>query len=265
MRQKAEGLCFKLYFEHILRTMKIAIIGYGKMGREVEKAALARQHNIVVTVDNPQEWEERLDLVKQADVAIDFSQPDQVVANIHRCFDMHIPIVVGTTAWQDHFEEIKKRCLAEKQSLFTAPNFSIGMNIMFLLNKQLAKFAEKYDYQLSMAETHHIHKLDAPSGTAITLANDIIDLLDRIDDWKLVKGDSRRQKKDIVPITAIRQGEVAGIHEVVYDSDIDTITLRHSAKNRKGLALGALLAAEYLEDRKGYYTMQNLLEDSPQQ
>ena len=139
--------------------MKIAIIGYVKMGHEVEKAALARQHNIVVTVDNPQEWEERLDLIKQADVAIDFSQPDQVVANIQRCFDLRLPVVVGTTAWQEHFEEIKKRCLDEKQSLFHAPNFSIGMNIMFLLNKQLAKFAEQYGYQLSMAETHHIHKL----------------------------------------------------------------------------------------------------------
>ena len=124
--------------------MKIALIGYGKMGHEVEKAAIARQHKIVVTIDNPKEWEERIGLLKQADIAIDFSQPDQVAANINRCFDQHIPVVVGTTAWQDHFEVIKKRCLDEKQSLFHAPNFSIGMNIMFLLNKQLAKYAEKY-------------------------------------------------------------------------------------------------------------------------
>ena len=121
------------------------------MGHEVEKAALARQHEILVTIDNAQEWEERFGLLKQAEVAIDFSQPDQVVGNIHRCFDLHIPIVVGTTAWQDHFEEIKARCLNEGQSLFHAPNFSIGMNIMFVLNKQLAKFAEKYGYQLSLA------------------------------------------------------------------------------------------------------------------
>ena len=139
--------------------MKIAIIGYGKMGHEVEKAAIARQHEIVVTIDNSKEWEERIEKLKQADVAIDFSQPDQVVGNIHRCFDLHLPVVVGTTAWQDHFEEIKQRCLEERQSLFHAPNFSIGMNIMIMLNKQLAKFAEKYSYQLSMAETHHIHKI----------------------------------------------------------------------------------------------------------
>ena len=141
------------------------------MGHEVEKAALAKGHTVVVTIDNPQEWEARIDQLKQADVAIEFSQPDQVVGNIKRCFDLHIPIVVGTTAWQDHFEEIKKRCMEEQQSLFTAPNFSIGMNIMFMLNKQLAKFAERYGYQLSLSETHHIHKLDKPSGTAVKLAN----------------------------------------------------------------------------------------------
>ena len=124
--------------------MKIALLGYGKMGHEVEKAALARQHEIIVTIDNEAEWTERTPLLKKADVAIDFSQPDQAVTNINRCFNLHIPIVVGTTAWYDHLAEIKQRCIGEKQSLFYAPNFSIGMNIMFRLNKQLAKFAEQH-------------------------------------------------------------------------------------------------------------------------
>ena len=145
------------------------------------------------------------------------------------------------------------------QALFVASNFSIGMNIMFELNRRLAQLMDSHDeYSVSIAETHHIHKLDAPSGTAITLAKDIIEELDRKDDWRLMKKGTRIGK-GIIPITAVREGEVAGIHEVVYDSEIDTITLRHAAKSRKGLALGAVLAAEYLEDKHGYFTMKDLL------
>ena len=233
--------------------MKIAIIGYGKMGHEVEKAALARNHEIVITIDNPQEWETRLDQLKQAEVAIEFSQPDQVVGNIHRCFDLHIPIVIGTTAWQDHFEEIKARCLAEKQSLFTAPNFSIGMNIMFMLNKQLARFAERYGYQLSLAETHHIHKLDKPSGTAVKLANDIIALNHDYDSWSLDTPADRT-----LCIKATREGEVFGIHSVEASSPADKITLTHEAFNRQGLAAGALAAAEFLIGKTGVFGMEDL-------
>ena len=235
--------------------MKIAIIGYGKMGHEVEKAALARQHEIVVTIDNPQEWEERLEQLKQADVAIDFSQPDQVVGNINRCFDWHIPIVVGTTAWQDHFEEIKVRCLNESQSLFHAPNFSIGMNIMFMLNKQLAKFAEKYGYQLSLAETHHIHKLDKPSGTAVKLANDILSVNHDYDHWSI---DTPSEHTLYINVTRI--GEVNGIHSVVADSEADRLTLTHEAYNRKGFALGAITAAEFLIGKTGVYGMHDLIQ-----
>ena len=233
--------------------MKIAIIGYGKMGHEVEKAALARQHEIVVTIDNAQEWQERLDLLKQAEVAIDFSQPDQVVGNIHRCFDLHIPIVVGTTAWQDHFEEIKARCLVEGQSLFTAPNFSIGMNIMFLLNKQLARFAERYGYQLSMAETHHIHKLDKPSGTAVKLANDIMSVDKDYDRWSI-----DAPAEHTLFINVKRKGEVFGIHSVTASSPADKITLTHEAFNRQGLAAGVLAAAEFLIGKTGVFGMEDL-------
>ena len=228
------------------------------MGHEVEKAVLARQHEVVVTIDNAQEWEERLEKLKQADVAIDFSQPDQVVGNIHRCFDLHIPIVVGTTAWQDHFEEIKKRCLAEKQSLFTAPNFSIGMNIMFLLNKQLARFAERYGYQLSLSETHHIHKLDKPSGTAVKLANDILSVNHDYDRWSI-----DAPADHTLFIEAKREGEVFGIHSVTASSPADSITITHQAFNRQGFALGAIAAAEFLVEKTGCFGMEDLF-GSPQ-
>ncbi|MCR5038702.1 MAG: 4-hydroxy-tetrahydrodipicolinate reductase [Bacteroidales bacterium] len=234
--------------------MKIAIIGYGKMGHEVEKAALARHHEIVVTIDNAQEWEERLSLLKQADVAIEFSQPDQVVSNINRCFDLHLPIVVGTTAWQEHYEEIKQRCLAEKQSLFTAPNFSIGMNIMFLLNKQLARLAERYGYQLSLAETHHIHKLDKPSGTAVKLANDIMAEVPDYTRWSI-----EAPADHTLYIEAKREGEVFGIHSVTASSAADRITITHQAFNRQGLAAGALAAAEFLVGKTGVFGMDALL------
>ena len=226
------------------------------MGHEVEKAALARQHSIVVTIDNAQEWKERFDLLKQADVAIEFSQPDQVVANIHRCFDLHIPIVVGTTAWQDRFEEVKQRCLAEKQSLFTAPNFSIGMNIMFMLNKQLARFAERYGYHLSLAETHHIHKLDKPSGTAVKLANDITATNHDYNRWSIETPDEHT-----LFINVTREGEVFGIHSVTAESPADKITLTHEAFNRQGLAAGALAAAEFLIGKTGVFGMEDLMED----
>ena len=225
------------------------------MGHEVEKSALARQHEIVVTIDNAQEWEERKELLKQADVAIEFSQPDQVVNNIHRCFDLHLPIVVGTTAWQDHFEEIKARCLAEGQSLFTAPNFSIGMNIMFLLNKQLAKFAKRYGYRLTLAETHHIHKLDKPSGTAVKLANDIIAADSDYDRWSI---DTPAEHSLYIDVK--REGEVFGIHSVAAESPADKITLTHEAFNRQGLAAGALAAAEFLMGKTGVFTMENLIQ-----
>ena len=223
------------------------------MGHEVEKAALTHKHEIIVTIDNPQEWEERFELLKQADVAIDFSQPDQVIGNIHHCFDLHLPIVVGTTAWQDHFEEIKKRCLDEKQSLFHAPNFSIGMNIMFMLNKQLAKFAEKYDFQLSMAETHHIHKLDKPSGTAVKLADDILAVNHDYERWSI---DAPADRTLYIKVT--REGEVSGIHTVIAESSADKITLTHEAYNRQGFAMGAIAAAEFLIGKTGVFGMEDL-------
>lgn len=236
--------------------MKIALIGYGKMGHEVEKTALAQGHEIVVTIDNDEEWKARLDLLKQAEIAIEFSQPDQAFANINRCFDLHLPIVVGTTAWYDHLEEVKRRCLNEQQSLFYAPNFSIGMNMMFMMNKQLAQFAEKYDYSLTVAETHHIHKLDKPSGTAAKLANDIIARNSRYKRWSIEKDDT----EDCLPIEVTREGEVFGIHSVTAQSSADRITLSHEAFSREGLAKGALAAAQFLVGKTGVFTMEDLFQ-----
>ena len=164
-------------------------------------------------------------------------------------------VVVGTTAWQDHFEEIKKRCLDEKQSLFHAPNFSIGMNIMFLLNKQLAKYAEKYGYQLSMAETHHIHKLDKPSGTAVKLANDILAVNHDYSQWSI---DNPSDRTLYIKVT--REGEVNGIHSVMAESPADKITLTHEAFNRQGFALGAIAAAEFLIGKIGVFDMEDLFQ-----
>jgi 4-hydroxy-tetrahydrodipicolinate reductase len=177
-----------------------------------------------------------------------------VISNINRCFDLHLPIVVGTTAWQEHYEEIKQRCLAEKQSLFTAPNFSIGMNIMFLLNKQLARLAERYGYQLSLAETHHIHKLDKPSGTAVKLANDIMAEVPDYTRWSI-----EAPADHTLYIEAKREGEVFGIHSVTASSAADRITITHQAFNRQGLAAGALAAAEFLVGKTGIFGMDALL------
>ena len=234
--------------------MKIALLGYGKMGHEVERIALAKGHEIVVTIDNDQEWIERAELLKQAEVAIEFSQPDQAFNNISRCFDLHLPIVVGTTAWYDRLDEVKKRCLEEKQSLFYAPNFSIGMNMVFRMNKELARFAEKYGYSVSLAETHHIHKLDKPSGTAAKLANDIIAESSRYQCWSI----NEPYPADTLPIEVTREGEVFGIHSVTAQSSADRITLTHEAFSREGLAQGALAAAQFLLGKTGVFTMEDL-------
>ena len=225
------------------------------MGHEVERLALAKGHEIVVTIDNEQEWGERREWLKTADVAIEFSQPDQAFANINRCFDLHLPIVVGTTAWYDHLDEIKERCLREGQSLFYAPNFSIGMNMVFKMNKELARFAEQYGYSMSLAETHHIHKLDKPSGTAAKLANDIITESSRYQCWSI----NAPYPADTLPIEVTREGEVFGIHSVTAQSSADRITLTHEAFSREGLALGALAAAQFLIGKVGVFTMEELM------
>ena len=240
--------------------MKIALIGYGKMGRAVEAAALERSHRVDVTIDDEDDWMEKLDDLRECDMAIDFSTPGTAVSNIMRCFDLDLPIVVGTTGWYEQLEGVVHDCEQRGKSLFVASNFSIGMNIVFDLNRRLARLMNGHEeYGVGITEVHHVHKLDAPSGTAIALARDIVEELDGKDDWCLVRKGVKVEEEE-VPIVSVREGEVAGIHEVVYDSEIDRITLRHEAKSRRGLAVGAVLAAEFLEGRKGYYTMRELLD-----
>lgn len=235
--------------------MKIALIGYGKMGKEIERIALSRNHTISFIGDlNNKDF--TADNLKDSDVAIEFTQPDAVIENIHKCFSANVPIVVGTTGWYTRFEEIKQKCIDEKQTLFYATNFSIGVNIFFEINKRLAKLMDNHSgYEVSMEEIHHIHKLDSPSGTGITLANGIIENLSRKKNWT----ESDRPTETELKIVVKREGEVPGTHIVHYESQIDSITLKHEAKNRIGFAAGAVKAAEWIQKKQGVYSMKDFL------
>ena len=236
--------------------MKIALIGYGKMGKTIEQIALNRGHQIVSIVDinNPEEFQSAN--FKSADVAIEFTTPATAFDNYMKSFAAGVPVVSGTTGWLDRISEIKEKCEKEGKTFCYASNFSIGVNIFFALNKYLAKIMNNFpSYNISMTETHHIHKLDAPSGTAITLAEGIIENVDRKDRWTL---ETAEQQTDL-PIHAIREGEVPGIHEVTYESDVDYISIKHDAKSRAGFALGAVVAAEFTAGKKGFLGMDDML------
>lgn len=240
--------------------MKIALIGYGKMGHAVEQVALHRGHTIALAIDSPDDWSLQADHLNTCDVAIEFSMPDVAPVNIRRCLAAGIPTVSGTTGWYSQLDAIKSECADLNGTLFVASNFSIGMNIVFALNRTLARLsAHLGSYHTSINETHHIHKLDAPSGTAIQLANDII-AQHSSGSWFLVSDDdSSTHNSSDIPIRSLRIGEVPGVHEVVYDGQFDTITLSHSAKSRTGLAQGAVLAAEFIKGKKGFFSMDDLL------
>jgi 4-hydroxy-tetrahydrodipicolinate reductase len=236
--------------------MKIALIGYGKMGKAIEKTAQARGHRIASVIDVENRGDFRSAAFGSADVAIEFSAPSAAFDNYMQCFAAGVPVVAGTTGWLERLDEIKAICKNEGKTFFYASNYSIGVNIFFALNKYLAKLMNDFPaYDVRMSETHHIHKLDAPSGTAITLAEDLIAGLDRKKQWTPgAKGDA----SDLV-IESVREGEVPGIHEVVYESDVDYIRIGHSAKSRAGFALGAVLAAEFTVGKKGFLGMDDLL------
>ena len=240
--------------------MKIVILGYGKMGHEVEQIALQRGHDVAYRIDTEQDWYRNIDGIADCDVVIEFSTPATAIANIEKCFELDIPMVIGTTGWYAHLDEISSRCQNEGHTLFYAPNFSIGMNFVFKLNKEMAKFAQKYDYQLDITEMHHIHKLDKPSGTAVKLAEDIIDNNENYEYWMLDDEDEPLDNNDkMLRVNAIREGEVFGIHEIKALSDCDEITLRHEAFSRKGFATGAVIAAEFIQNKKGIFTMKDII------
>jgi 4-hydroxy-tetrahydrodipicolinate reductase len=236
--------------------MKIALLGYGKMGKEIEKICVERKHEICLIIDIDSLNKLTLQNLRKADVAIDFSIPETAYSNIMKCFEADVPVVSGTTGWLDKLDAVIEHCRKNGKTFFCASNYSIGVNIFFEINRRLARLMNNIpEYDVSVEEIHHIYKLDAPSGTAISIANDIIGNLDRKIKWQLNSSDDQTTLR----IDAIREGEVPGIHKVKYDSPVDTIEIKHSAKNRKGLALGAVLAAEFLCGKKGYYTMKDLM------
>lgn len=235
--------------------MKIALIGYGKMGKTIEQIAIARGHEIVARIDIDNQDDFNSPEFKSADVAIEFSQPQSAMNNYRRAFAAGVKVVSGTTGWLDNMPEVKEAC-ENGSTFFHSSNFSLGVNIFFAINKYLAKIMNGFtNYEVSMEETHHIHKLDAPSGTAITLAEGIIDNITRKDAW--VEG--VEPKSTEIGITSIRRDEVPGIHTIKYESEVDTITITHDAKSRAGFALGAVVAAEFIKDKTGFITMQDML------
>ncbi|MBQ3556131.1 MAG: 4-hydroxy-tetrahydrodipicolinate reductase [Bacteroidales bacterium] len=235
--------------------MKIALIGYGKMGKTIEQIAIARGHEIVARIDINNQEDFNSPEFKSADVAIEFSQPQSAMNNYRRAFAAGVKVVSGTTGWLENMPEVKEAC-ENGSTFFHSSNFSLGVNIFFAINRYLAKIMNGFtNYEVSMEETHHIHKLDAPSGTAITLAEGIIENITRKEAW--VEG--VEPKSSEIGITSIRRDEVPGIHTIKYESEVDTISITHDAKSRAGFALGAVVAAEFIKDKTGFITMQDML------
>jgi 4-hydroxy-tetrahydrodipicolinate reductase len=230
--------------------MKIALLGYGRMGKEIEKIAISRGHEIVIRKD----IDEDIDITL-ADVAIDFSIPNSAFNNITNCFNNNVPVISGTTGWLDKYEDAIALCKEKKGAFIYASNYSLGVNIFFELNKQLAKMMKAVEgYNISMEEIHHTKKLDAPSGTAITLAEGIIENTSK-NNWEL----GEKASEENIPIVAKRIPEVPGTHSVWYDSEVDTIEIKHTAHSRKGFALGAVIAAEWISDKTGVFSMKDVL------
>jgi len=260
--------------------MKIALVGYGKMGHIIEEIALSRGHQVVCAIDINNQEDFESEAFKTADAVIEFTTPKTCLGNVAKCLAAGRPVVVGSTGWYDHLPQVKADVEKANGSLFWASNFSIGVNVFVAMQKYVAKIMNNYpQYDVTLEETHHIHKLDSPSGTAITIADAITDNLDRKQTWKETAAIWQHEDKSVdvarnaevgtqfqshnadeLEVVAFRRGEVPGIHTVVYDSEVDTITMTHSAKSRRGFALGAVVAAEWMADgKKGVYTMTDLM------
>ena len=235
--------------------MNIALLGYGKMGKVIEKIAINRGHSIILKVDkNFTDYD-----ISKVDIAIDFSVPSAAVSNISNCLNHNIPVISGTTGWLDNYDTMVKLCNEKRGAFIYASNFSLGVNVFFELNKTLAKMMRALkQYDVSIEEIHHTQKLDAPSGTAISLANDIIEHTD-YNDWELVNNDSSDAPNNAVPIVAKRIENIPGTHTIKYASEVDNISMTHVANNRHGFALGAVIAAEWLLGKTGVYSMKDVL------
>jgi 4-hydroxy-tetrahydrodipicolinate reductase len=241
--------------------MKIALFGYGKMGKAIEQLALAAGDEIVLKIDSKNESVISADDLKKAEVIIEFSRPDRAVSNIEKSLKSGVPVVSGTTGWYENLPHITALCHQTGGAFFHASNFSIGVNIFFEINKKLAEIMAKHpSYAVSMHETHHVHKVDAPSGTALTLATAIIKSSQLISDWKAYPDTAEKlQNNGVLPIYYSRKDEVPGTHQVSYTSTQDSIELTHTAFTREGFASGALTAAKWLVGKKGVFTMHDLL------
>ena len=240
--------------------MKIALIGYGKMGHIIERIALERGHEIVSKVDVDNQDEFNSEAFASADVAIEFTVPTKAVENYRKAWAVGVPVVSGTTGWNAVLPELKNEITANGYTLFWASNFSLGVNLFFELNKRLAQMMNRYaNYDVAMTEIHHTEKKDAPSGTAITLAEGILESLDRKSEW-ILNESTKKVNNSQLPIEALREGKVPGTHIIKYDSEVDSITIMHEAKSREGFALGAVVAAEFLLDKPaGFYSMTDLI------
>jgi len=230
--------------------MKIALLGYGRMGKTIEKIAISRGHTIVLKIEDGADYD-----ITTADVAIDFSIPSAAFKNISTCLNNNVPVVSGTTGWLEDYDKAVALCKQQNGAFIYGSNFSLGVNIFFELNKQLARMMKSLDqYNISMEEIHHVQKLDEPSGTAITLAEGIIENSSQTN-WVLGNADNKQE----IGIKALREPEVPGTHSVFYESEVDNITIKHTAHNRQGFALGAVIAAEWLQTKNGVFTMKDVL------
>ncbi len=236
--------------------MRVAIVGYGKMGREIEKILLDRGHTIPLIVDQDNATDLNAERLAEIDVAIEFTTPHTAYANLRTCIEAATPVVSGTTGWLERYDELKELCIERSSALFYASNYSLGVNLMFRLNKQLAQMMNRVDgYGVEVEEIHHIHKLDAPSGTAITIAEGLIEGLSSVNSWV----NDVTPKEGEVQIRSVREGEVPDTHTVTYESADDILEIKHTIKNRSTLAFGAVIAAEVLAGKVGIFSMDDVL------
>ena len=235
--------------------MNIAIIGYGKMGKVIEQLAIERGHTITAKITS-KDSDFSPEILKDSDVAIEFSVPNSAINNMNKCFEAGVPVVVGTTGWMDELENVSGTCKKKNGGLFYASNFSVGVNIFFKVNQLLAKLMNgQPNYEITMKEIHHTQKLDSPSGTALSIANQIIENVERKTGWV----EAERASSTEIAITAKRIADTPGTHIVTYENDIDKLEISHEAKGRKGFAMGSLLAAEFMQGKTGVYGMEDLL------
>lgn len=242
--------------------MKIALLGYGKMGQIIERFALERGHEVVLKITAENRGELNSSNLSKADVAIDFSAPDAAISNIYACFDANVPVVVGTTGWYGQLQQVKDDCLSRNNTLLYGSNFSIGVNLFFHINQVMARLMNDFPaYDVQVEEIHHTQKLDSPSGTAMTIAEGIIDNLERKQEWvNELEGtpSEKALKADQLLIASQRIDQVPGTHTVVYSSEVDDIELKHTAHSRAGFALGAVVAAEWLQHKQGFYNIADI-------